>query len=242
MSDMDQPLSLEEQQAERAWAAWASGSAATGTADRGWHDAMAAAMAAIGARSGPAPAHLQQRLQQAASAECARRQPRQAASMQPDDGRPVGFVRGMLLGAAAGVLASVLVLNGPSPDPIAERQALVAAGIQPIAWQPGPSTAHGTVAGDVVWDGDTQRGFLRIEGLSSLDASRAYQLWIVDGERPGSAPVDGGVFRLAGPREQVVEIQARLPIGSAKAFVVTVEEASGVVVSAQEDVVAIAGG
>ncbi len=242
MSGMDQPLSLEEQQAERAWAAWDSGSAATGTADRGWHEAMAAAMAAIGARGGPAPAQLQHRLQQAAAAECARRQSLQAAPVRPSHRRPTGFVRGMLLGAAAGVLASLLILGKSSPDPIAERQALVAAGIRPIAWQPGPSTAHGTVAGDVVWDVDAQRGFLRIEGLSSLDASRAYQLWIVDGERPGSAPVDGGVFRLTGPTEQLVPIQARLPVGSAQAFVVTVEQASGVVVSAQEDVVAIAGG
>jgi hypothetical protein len=53
--------------------------------------------------------------------------------------------------------------------------------------------------------------------------------------------VDGGLFDLASGNEQVVPIQAKLPVREAKAFVVTVEKKGGVVVSDRKDVVAIAG-
>lgn len=56
--------------------------------------------------------------------------------------------------------------------------------------------------------------------------------------------LDGGLFDLpptAGAGAQiVVPIRATLPVRQAAAFVVTVEERGGVVVSAQEHVVALA--
>lgn len=80
---------------------------------------------------------------------------------------------------------------------------------------------------------------MQLDGLEPLPQEQQYQLWIVDGNRTG-APVDGGVFDLASTKHAVVPIAAKLPIGEAKAFVITVETRGGVVVSDQKDVVAIA--
>ena len=110
-----------------------------------------------------------------------------------------------------------------------------------LPWKAGPSPRSGAVTGEVLWSQDQQHGILSFRGLPALDAEHAYQLWIVDGNRTG-APVDGGVFALAdGTAETLVAVQAKLPIGKPAAFVVTVEERAGVVVSKQEHVVAIAG-
>lgn len=145
------------------------------------------------------------------------------------------------LGAAAGVLASWLAWLPKNLDlPHAQRSELLLQGSARLTWKQGPSTKHGTVHGDVVWNAEQQLGYLRIEGLEPLRDDQQYQLWIVDGKRTG-APVDGGLFDLKASTEQVVPIQARLPIREAKAFVVTVEPRGGVVVSDQKDVVALAG-
>jgi hypothetical protein len=97
------------------------------------------------------------------------------------------------------------------------------------------------VSGDVVWDDASQLGFLTFEGLPPLDDEHRFQLWIVDGQRQG-APIDGGLFAIGKADEPtVVAITAKLPVGRAAAFVVTVEAKAGVVVSAQEHVVAVAG-
>ena len=54
-------------------------------------------------------------------------------------------------------------------------------------------------------------------------------------------PVDGGVFDiLQGENTAVIRIQNPLVITDPKAFVITLEQPGGVVVSKQEDVVAIA--
>ena len=108
------------------------------------------------------------------------------------------------------------------------------------AWTRGPSELSGAVKGDVVWRQEQQDGWLTFRDLPVLPEDQAYQLWIVDAERDG-APVDGGVFTIASPdQETLIPILARLRVGSPKAFVVTVEERHGVVVSKQEHVVAIA--
>jgi hypothetical protein len=110
-----------------------------------------------------------------------------------------------------------------------------------IEWKPGPSPLHGSVAGDVVWSPERQDGWLTFRGLPKLDPDHAYQLWIVDRRREG-APVDGGLFTIEDPAEEtLVPIHAKLPIGSPVAFVITVEDKTGAVVSKREHVVAIAG-
>lgn len=142
--------------------------------------------------------------------------------------------------AAAAVLLAWLWPYGASPltpdELLHSGHALVR-----CAWQPGPSERRGDVHGDVVWDATLQQGFLRLRGLPTLPAEQRYQLWIVDAARQGP-PVDGGVLPpVAADRgEVVIPVQSRLPVQSAAAFVLTIEDARGVVVSAQQHVVAIA--
>ena len=89
------------------------------------------------------------------------------------------------------------------------------------------------MSGDVVWNPVTQQGFLRFVGLRPNDPQmHQYQLWIFDAARDQRYPVDGGVFDVpANQGEVVVPIRAALPVGSAKAFAVTIEKPGGVVVS-----------
>ena len=147
-----------------------------------------------------------------------------------------------LVGAAAGfALAWMSLTVNADGEPGEQRDAFLRRGnYAQIDWKPGASRAHGTVKGDVVWCTQRQQGYLRIDGLEPLPPGMQYQLWIVDADRTG-APVDGGLFNLASASENVVPIQAKLPVRQAKAFVVTVEKQGGVVVSEQHDVVAIAG-
>lgn len=131
--------------------------------------------------------------------------------------------------------------RAPQPPELARAELLATAStLVRCEWTPGPSQRRGDVNGDVVWSPTTQAGFLRLSGLPPLGADHCYQLWIVDAARTGP-PVDGGRLE-PGPagREFVVPIGAKLPVQQPAAFVLTIEAAGGVVVSAQEHVVAIA--
>jgi anti-sigma-K factor RskA len=97
-------------------------------------------------------------------------------------------------------------------------------------------------SGDVVWSNRAQRGVMRIAGLQPNDRARwQYQLWIFDKTRDQKYPVDGGVFDVpAGASEVLVPIDARVPVGDAVMFAVTVEHAGGVVVSTRERIALLA--
>ena len=100
--------------------------------------------------------------------------------------------------------------------------------------------ALGNRSGEVIWNGDRQEGYLKLTGLKPNDPSRSrYQLWIVDAGRPGSAPVDGGLFDVTADRE-FLRVVAKLPILDAKLFAVTEEEPSGGVVSTSEKLLVLA--
>ena len=155
--------------------------------------------------------------------------------------RPFRELLPWLLAAASLVMLLWPIGSAGVPAQLA-RAELLRSGAELVqcAWQPGPSPRRGTVQGDVVWDASRQQGYLRLRGLPVLAATQRYQLWIVDADRQGP-PVDGGLLTLpANDGEVVVPVQARLPVRHAAAFVLTIEPAAGVVVSAQEDVVAIA--
>lgn len=108
-------------------------------------------------------------------------------------------------------------------------------------WKPGPSARDSHFSGDVVWSHERQDGWLSFRGLPKLDPDHAYQLWIVDQRRDGP-PVDGGLFTIQNPdAETLVPIHAHLRVEHPVAFVITIEPKNGVVVSKQEQVVAIAG-
>ncbi len=120
----------------------------------------------------------------------------------------------------------------------------------------GPHRLDAGLTGRVVWDPETNEGCMVFEGLSPNDpAAFQYQLWIFDSTRPtghlpqfgegilSQRPVDGGVFdvdpSMAKDGRVVVPIRAKLPIGQAAIFAVTVEPPGGVVVS-DRDVVTLA--
>jgi len=130
-----------------------------------------------------------------------------------------------------------------------ERLAAAAATIE-VPWTVTEDPAARTVRGDVIWNPASQSGFMRFRGLAANDPSREqYQLWVFDGSRPGCEdllgpdcrPVDGGVFDAPGGTDQiVVPVDAKLPVGRAGLFAVTVERPGGVVVSARERIVVLA--
>jgi len=107
-----------------------------------------------------------------------------------------------------------------------------------LTWTATADPSAQGASGSVVWSRTTQAGEMRLAGLRPNDRARwQYQLWIFDKRRDQRYPVDGGVFDIPpGVGEVRVPIRARLPVGDAIMFVVTVEPAGGVVVSSRERV------
>ena len=97
------------------------------------------------------------------------------------------------------------------------------------------------MSGKVVWSDELQEGYMTLTDLPSNNPSESqYQLWIVDPDRDAN-PVDGGVFDIpAGQSTAVVPISNPLLVTNPQAFVITLEQPGGVVVSKQETVVALA--
>ncbi|MEM7602530.1 MAG: anti-sigma factor [Verrucomicrobiota bacterium] len=107
----------------------------------------------------------------------------------------------------------------------------------------GKANDENVSAGEVIWSDSLQQGVMLLADLPENDPKVSqYQLWIVDSTRDDTHPVDGGVFDIppatTGPVE--IPIAAKLLISNPAAFVITVERPGGVVVSKQEQVVAIA--
>lgn len=152
--------------------------------------------------------------------------------------------------AAAAVLAVALLVPRGAQTP-AQRLAQVQAeaGTQTVAWTvpAGADPVAQGVTGDVIWNNQTQRGFLRFKGLAQNDPRKEqYQLWIFDGGRSDPEPIDGGVFDITqAERDPVtgdllVPITAKLPVRQPAAFAVTVEKPGGVVVTKKERLVVLA--
>jgi len=224
---------------------------------REFERAAALAAAAFAGTEGPPPA-LANRLAAAGLQFCAerRRGVASTAARQPNAPSPTlhpatdrprrssGTLLGFMTGIAAALLIWFFATRPPAPvDLTAARQQLLAAeDVLRLEWKAGPSPRSGTVKGDVVWSEAEQTGYLTFEGLPPVGPDQRFQLWIVDGTRVDSAPVDGGLFAVTdADRRTIVPIHPRLPVAKAAAFVVTIEDKSGVVVSKQEHVVAIAG-
>ncbi len=163
-----------------------------------------------------------------------------------------------LLAAAAIVLAlfgwlrrdtAPVAVLGPVPAPSASaerpetpasaREALLGiAGTSRVPWKATTDPSATGAAGDVVWHGGAQRGFMRFTGLAPNDPAQVqYQLWIFDGDRDDRFPVDGGVFNVGPEGEIVVPIEAKLHVSKPTLFAITVEKPGGVVVSKRERIV-----
>ncbi len=105
-------------------------------------------------------------------------------------------------------------------------------GTQSYAWATPTEPGYEQVSGDVIWNNETQQGFMRLVNLPQNDpAESQYQLWIVDPSRD-QHPVDGGVFDVSGDGEVLIPIDAKLMVASPAAFAITREQPGGVVVSA----------
>ena len=129
----------------------------------------------------------------------------------------------------------------PAPRlPEAERRELLAReGTVQWAWSATKEAAAKNAGGDVVWNQQEQRGFMRFHGLAKNDPSASqYQLWIFDQKRDARYPVDGGVFDVDDATgDVIVPIHARIPVRDPSLFAVTVENPGGVVVSKREHIV-----
>jgi|GEM_PF-2599971 len=89
------------------------------------------------------------------------------------------------------------------------------------------------ISGSIVWSDKQQSGVLEVRGLPPIDTTAGtYQLWIVDGGRKDSEPVDGGVFTVNPDGSTMVRIRAPIQVKNAVAFAITKEkDPGGVVVS-----------
>lgn len=133
-------------------------------------------------------------------------------------------------------VASVSLPEAGRPD---ERQELLArTETARLPWKATKDRAAEGASGEVVWNADLQRGYMSFRGLAPNEPKTSqYQLWIFDAERDQAYPVDGGVFDVGPSGEVVVPIEAKLHVGKAKLFAVTVEKPGGVVVSKRERIV-----
>ncbi|MFU8821020.1 MAG: anti-sigma factor domain-containing protein [Gammaproteobacteria bacterium] len=137
--------------------------------------------------------------------------------------------------------AALAALRDRTPE-----QLMVALAARPgtlvLPWSATDDPAAGEAGGAVVWNPAEQAGLMRFSGLEANDPSVAqYQLWIFDAGRDDRFPVDGGVFDVPpGADEVLVPIRARLPVGEAVLFAITVEPPGGVVVSSRERIALVA--
>ena len=125
----------------------------------------------------------------------------------------------------------------------ARKRLMAEATVMQREWKPTEDPAGRGVTGDIVWDPQSQVGYMRFRGLPTNNPQEIqYQLWIFDATRGDQYPVDGGVFNIPANSggEIVVPILAKLPIRDPALFAVTIEKPGGSVVSARERIVVVA--
>ncbi len=108
--------------------------------------------------------------------------------------------------------------------------------------QPSEDPLVAEASGQIVWDAQGQTGVIRLSGVTANDpAEFQYQLWIFDAARDDRYPIDGGVFDIPQGHNTVeIPINAKLSVGQAVLFAITVEPRGGVVVSDRERIVLVA--
>jgi anti-sigma-K factor RskA len=185
--------------------------------------------------------------QQAAPAKQPTRKPAPSFSLQSKAGWFAAAASVLI--AVAGWYPRLQTGDAPSAEvPVAtvlqqEREKLLAQqGVVQRTWQTTQDPVASGVTGDVVWDPQSQNGFVRFRGLQANNANQQqYQLWIFDGTRDERYPVDGGVFNIpAGQSEVIIPIKAKLEIRDPALFAVTIEKPGGSVVSTRDRIVVLA--
>ena len=140
------------------------------------------------------------------------------------------------------IVANQPIAATPTPEPnISEkREQLLALEKDIIKTDWKSPTDENKILGDIIWSNSKQTGYVRFNNLPVNDADKeTYQLWIVDAARNEKTPVSAGVFNVAKSGEIIIPIDASLKIKSPKMFAVTKEVPGGVMVSKQENLVAV---
>ena len=135
------------------------------------------------------------------------------------------------------------VAQSPTPklSPELERAQLLAAAADTVKIPLADPKNAKEIMGEMVWSNSLQKGYARFNNLPANDiAKETYQLWIVDETQNPKTPISGGVFNISAAGEVVIPIDPQLVVRKPAAIAVTKEKPGGVVVSAQEKVVALA--
>ena len=135
------------------------------------------------------------------------------------------------------------VAQSPTPQLSAaqERAQLLAAASDKVEIPLANPKNEKEILGEMVWSNKLQKGYVHFSKLPANDvAKETYQLWIVDATRDQKTPVNGGVFDVSATGEVTIPVDPELTIRKPAAIAVTKEKPGGVVVSAQENVVALA--
>lgn len=97
------------------------------------------------------------------------------------------------------------------------------------------------IKGDIVWDSQKQKGYMRFKGLPANDPTKEqYQLWIFDENQDEKYPIDGGVFDVNKDGEVIIPVDAKINVKKPTLFAVTKEKPGGVVVSDRTGIIAVA--
>lgn len=207
--------------------------------------AIGEAIAAMGGNAEAMPAAARDRLEAMGRGMVARGSPAVAGRV---DGRVLpskstsSGLGGWMVAAVATIVAAVGWLKPPTPATVPtamqlRTELLAQAGSQQVSWSAGNDPSGKQVEGDIVWNTQLQKGFLRFKGAAKNDPAREqYQLWIFDKARAEFA-VDGGVFNVADNRvdqasgDIIIPVNAKLKVFDPELFAVTLERPDGVVVT-----------
>ena len=151
------------------------------------------------------------------------------------------FVAGFLAKGPEGGDGPVVIDQPKELTPAESRDKLLEGDSDLIQTKFGGLGSYESMSGQVVWSDARQEGYMTLTDLPANNPTKnQYQLWIVDPARD-EKPVDGGVFDIpAGAKTAVIPIRNPLAVTKPQAFVITLEQPGGVVVSKQEVVVALA--
>lgn len=149
---------------------------------------------------------------------------------------------GVAMVAAAGWWSALSAQREPGVNEAMATLLTRAGDVQKASWTRGTDETGAACAGEVIWSGSQQEGFMVFRGLRPNDPKKEqYQLWIFDPERDERYPVHGGLFDMPPDcGELIVPIRPKLRVPKAAAFVVTVEKPGGVWVSDRSRIATIA--
>jgi len=141
------------------------------------------------------------------------------------------------------VVKNPTAVQTPTPklSPELERTQLLAASGDTVKIPLADPKNAKEILGEMVWSNSLQKGYVRFNNLPANDiAKETYQLWIVDETQNSKTPISGGVFDIGKTGEVIIPIDPQLTVKKPLMIAVTKEKPGGVVVSAQEKIVALA--